>query len=86
MLHEVMLRDINISKALAATCQPLILFRDVRNGMPRWRAVGKRCEATHKPLGRKLIETDLTPEHDAVQVHSSISHNNNAAFELCFSY
>jgi len=31
MLYEVMLRDIRISKTLAATCQPLILFRDVRN-------------------------------------------------------
>lgn len=51
----------------------------------RWRAVGKRREATRKPLGGKLIQTDWTPEHDAVQAHTSISHNDNAAFEPCFS-
>lgn len=31
MLHEVLPRDVSISEALAAMCQPLILFGDVRN-------------------------------------------------------
>lgn len=33
MFHEGMSRDISISKALTTMCQPLILFRDVRNEM-----------------------------------------------------
>lgn len=34
MFHEVILGDISISKALAVKCQPVILFRDVRNYKP----------------------------------------------------